>query len=169
MNKILLAATAIALFAGMSPVVQAQTPQAGTSAPGLPQAAPNFPAKGASDAPAASVTATPATTSAPAATTAPTGRRHAKRISLQQHFDTANTTHDGHLTRAQATAANWTYVTRHFEVMDSTHKGYVTLADIHAFGAAAHAARAQRKAAATPASTPATPVPGATAAPATTK
>jgi len=163
LKKILLAATAMALFAGLSPALQAQTPPAGTSAPGLPKAAPNFPARATPGA----ATATPATTPAPvAATTAPTGKKHAKRIPMQQRFDGANTTHDGHLTRAQAEAANWGYVTKHFDLMDSTHKGYVTVADVHAYGAAVHAARAQRKATATPAAVPAS---GAVAAPATTK
>jgi len=162
LKKILLAATAAALFAGMTPVVQAQTPPAGTSAPGLPQAAPNFPAR---NTPAAAVPAAPS-----ASAMAPSGKKHAKRVPMQQRFDAANTTHDGHLTRAQATAANWNYVTKHFDVMDTTHKGFVTVADVHAYGAAAHAARAQRKTA-TPASmtAPATPAPGMTAAPATTK
>ena len=166
MKKILLAATAVALFASMAPSVQAQNPPGGTGAPATPQSAPNFPAKG-----------TPGAASSSA--TAPMPRKHAKRVSLQQHFDAANTTHDGHLTRAQAAAANWTYVTKHFDVMDSTHKGYVTVADVHAYGVAAHAARAQRKAA-TPAaaSAPATsapvtaapaPLPSTTAPPATTK
>ncbi len=162
MKKILLVATAIAMFAAVTPSVQAQTPPAGNSAPGLPQAAPNFPSK------AAPATDAPATMAAPA-------RKRAKRVSMQQRFDAANTTHDGHLTRAQATAANWGYVTKHFDVMDSTKKGYVTVADIHAFGSATRAARMQKKAvtpasssapmsappapAVTPAPSPATPAP----------
>ncbi len=156
MKKILLVATAMAVFAAVPPSVHAQTPPAGTSAPGLPQSAPNFPPKSAS------------VTDAPAATATPTKKR-AKRMSMQQRFDAANTTHDGHLTRAQAASANWGYVTKHFDVMDSTHKGYVTVADVHAYGSAARAARTQRKAA-TPASattpTPATVAPAVTPAPA---
>lgn len=169
MKKILLTATAIALFAGMSSAGWAQTPPAANSAPGLPQAAPNFPAKSTPGAAAGAVAPAPSTTAASAAaplsSAAPVGKKHNKRVSLQQHFDAANTSHDGKLTRAQATAANWGYVTKHFDVMDSTHKGYVTAADVHAYGVAAHAARAQRKGA-TPAST-STRTPGTAAAPAT--
>ena len=143
------------MFAAVAPTVRAQNAPAGTSAPAGPQAAPNFPPKsGAAAASSADV---------PPTTTAPTKKR-AKRVSMQQRFDAANTTHDGHLTRAQATTANWGYVIKHFDVMDATHKGYVTVADIHAYGSAARAARMQRKAATPAAATSPTP-----AAPATTK
>lgn len=157
MKKILLAATTFALLAGTASMVQAQTPPAGTSAPGLPQAAPSVPGRIA-----------PAVGTAPMSNMAPATKKHSKRMSMQQHFDTANTTHDGHLTRAQAEAANWGYVTKHFDVMDTTHKGFVTVADVHAYGVAAHAARMQRKAA-TPAaaSSPAPVVPAPGAAPVT--
>ena len=156
MKKVLFAATAIALCVGLASGVQAQNAPAGTAAPGLPQAAPNFPAKAAP------------VTDAPQSTTAKPARKRAKRMSMQQRFDAANTAHDGHLTRAQATAANWTYVIKHFDVMDTTHKGYVTIADIHAYGSAARAARAQRKAATPAATAPATSAAPATTAPGTT-
>ena len=100
--------------------------------------------------------AAPATMTPPAAATAPmapadTGTpapkvKHSKRMTLQQHFDEANTTHDGHLTRDQADADKWRYVSRHFDVMDADHKGYVTVDDIHAYAHTAHTKRAARSA-----------------------
>jgi hypothetical protein len=48
-------------------------------------------------------------------------------------FDAANTTHDGHLTLAQAQAAGMHYVVKHFAQIDSTNKGYITLEDVRAY------------------------------------
>lgn len=141
MKKILLAATAMVLLVGMVPVAHAQVPAGGTSAPAPAMAAPSVAAPSATSG-----------TTAPSTMMAPKARKHAKRMSLQQHFEAANTTHDGHLTKEQATAAKWTYVNKHFDAMDTSHKGFVTVSDIHAFSSTARAARAQQKAA-TPAIT----------------
>ncbi len=48
------------------------------------------------------------------------------RQTFQEHFDSANTTHDGHLTLEQAQAAKWTAVIRRFDKVDTEHKGYIT-------------------------------------------
>jgi hypothetical protein len=48
-------------------------------------------------------------------------------------FDAANTTHDGHLTLAQAQAAGMHGIVKHFAAIDTTNKGYVTLQDIQAW------------------------------------
>ena len=141
LKNILLVATALALFVGVVPTVQAQTPAGGTSAPAPAMAAPTVPA--------------PSSTTVPSAMTAPKVKKHAKRMTLQQHFDAANTTHDGHLTKEQASAAKWTYVNKHFDAMDTAHKGFVTVSDVHAFSATARAARAQQKAVTPAAAAPA--------------
>ena len=125
MHRLIPAAAVIALFAFQA---QAQTDT---------QAAP------AAQAPAA---AAPAQT-APA-TTPMKAKKH--RQTLQQRFDAANSTHDGHLTKDQAAAANWPYVTNNFATIDKDRKGYVTVQDIHAFAKARHAAAHHK---ATPAST----------------
>lgn len=54
------------------------------------------------------------------------------RLTMQQHFDQANTTHDGHLTLEQAQAGYKT-VARRFDAIDQDKKGYVTLDDIRAY------------------------------------
>src|SRR5471032_1437942 len=59
---------------------------------------------------------------------------------LQTRFSTANTTHDGKLTKDQA-AAGMPMVARHFDEIDSQKAGYITLPQIEAFvqeRAAAH-------------------------------
>jgi hypothetical protein len=93
----------------------------------------------------------PATTPAPsteapatAPSTKPAHRVH-HRQTLQQRFDVANTTHDGRLTKDQATAAKWTYVVRNFDAIDQDHKGYVTVDEIRAFGRANRGQRASTK------------------------
>lgn len=68
------------------------------------------------------------------------GSKHI-RMTLQQRFDAANTAHDGHLTKDQATAVKWRYVISHFDAMDSGSKGYVTVADVHDYASKARAAR----------------------------
>jgi hypothetical protein len=72
----------------------------------------------------------------PPGTSAPSHRSKHHRMSLQQHFEAANTSHDGHLTKEQAGAAKWTYVDKNFDAIDKDHKGYVTVEDIHGFQAA---------------------------------
>jgi hypothetical protein len=51
---------------------------------------------------------------------------------LQTRFVSANTTHDGKLTRAQA-QAGMPMVAQHFDEIDTQQQGYVTLAQIEDF------------------------------------
>jgi hypothetical protein len=68
---------------------------------------------------------------------------------LQERFDEANTTHDGHLTAEQA-RAKMPSVARDFAEIDKDHKGYVTVDDIRAHAAAQRATRRAERAAAKP-------------------
>ena len=52
---------------------------------------------------------------------------------LQERFDAANTTHDGRLTLAQASAAHMPRIVRNFSAIDSDNKGYVTVDDLRIF------------------------------------
>lgn len=70
--------------------------------------------------------AAPSKAPAPSAAPATTARQ-----TFREHFDSANTTHDGHLTLDQAKTAHWTAVVRRFDKMDSDHKGFVTPQDIY--------------------------------------
>jgi hypothetical protein len=90
--------------------------------------------------PAAAPDAPAAATPAPAAPAMSAPATHA-RTTMEKRFDAANTTHDGHLTKAQAQAAHMTTTVRHFAAIDKDHKGYVTLDDISTY---AKAQRAQR-------------------------
>ena len=67
-------------------------------------------------------------------------RKAAPRMTMHERFEHANTTHDGHLTEAQA-KFGLTSVARHFDAIDKGHKGYVTEADIHAYDKSLHADR----------------------------
>src|SRR4051794_1171536 len=67
-------------------------------------------------------------TQAQTATTKPT-RTH---MTMQQRFDQANVTHDGHLTQEQAKAGYRT-IARHFAAIDHDNKGYVTADEIRAY------------------------------------
>ena len=58
---------------------------------------------------------------------------------LQTRFSSANTTHDGKLTRAQA-STGMPMVAKHFDEIDTRKNGYVTLPQIEAF-AREHAAQ----------------------------
>ncbi|SAL31302.1 EF-hand domain-containing protein [Caballeronia telluris] len=51
---------------------------------------------------------------------------------LQTRFSSANTTHDGKLTREQA-ASGMPRVAQHFDEIDTQKKGYVTLPQIERF------------------------------------
>ncbi|OAJ62541.1 hypothetical protein A6V36_21580 [Paraburkholderia ginsengiterrae] len=51
---------------------------------------------------------------------------------LQSRFASANTTHDGKLTREQA-AAGMPMVAQHFDEIDTQKAGYITLPQIEAF------------------------------------
>jgi hypothetical protein len=63
-------------------------------------------------------------------TTAPT-RTHT-HLTMQQRFEQANVTHDGHLTQDQA-QAGYRSVARHFAAIDQNKKGYITEDDIRAY------------------------------------
>lgn len=65
------------------------------------------------------------------------------RQTMAQRFDAANTTHDGHLTRDQASAGKLRIVVRNFDTIDKDHKGFVTVEDIRNY---TQERRAQRKA-----------------------
>ncbi len=106
----------LAVFGLMAAGAQAQTP---TPAPDA-----------AAPAPAATAPAAPAP-----AKRAPTHAQHASthtRTTMAQRFAAANTTHDGHLTEAQA-KAGLPAVYRHFQDIDTEHKGYVTTADLKTY------------------------------------
>jgi hypothetical protein len=66
----------------------------------------------------------------PAATANPRAERAMQQ--LQGRFASANTTHDGKLTREQA-AAGMPRVAQHFDQIDAQRNGYVTLPQIEAF------------------------------------
>jgi hypothetical protein len=102
----------------------------------------------------APATTTPDAGAPPAAPAAPK-KAVGHRMSLPKRFDLANVTHDGHLTKDQATAAKWTYVTKNFAAIDSAKKGYVTVDDIRAFSHAQHVSH-KKPVPATPATAPAT-------------
>ncbi len=120
---------ALVLLAGAA---QAQAPLTGTTAPVGSPTAPRTPS------------ATVPAGSAPAAPTQ--GHRHGH--TLQERFDTANVTHDGHLTQEQA-RAHMPSVARDFADIDKDHKGYVTVDEIRDHSRAVRAAhRAAKKAAA---------------------
>lgn len=76
-----------------------------------------------------------ATPAAPVATPAvvapkPVAKPKALVLTTEQRFEKANITHDGKLTKAQATTAKWTTVARNFATIDKDKKGYVTVEDI---------------------------------------
>ena len=48
-------------------------------------------------------------------------------------FNAANTSHDGHLTLAQAQAAQLKPIVDHFAAIDTAHRGYITFNDIMAW------------------------------------
>lgn len=50
-------------------------------------------------------------------------------------FQHANTSHDGHLTLAQAQQAHWMDVVAHFAAIDAAKRGYITFNDIIAWRA----------------------------------
>jgi hypothetical protein len=60
---------------------------------------------------------------------------------LRVKFDTVNTTHDGHLTLAQAQGGPMPMVVRNFSAIDADHKSYATWADIQHFVQTRRAAR----------------------------
>src|SRR5690348_15445292 len=78
---------------------------------------------------------------AQAKTTAPKAPAH-HRITWEQRFAQANTTHDGHLTLDQA-KAGYSSIARHFAAMDKNNSGYVTQDDVRAYYKAQRAAHHQ--------------------------
>ena len=58
-----------------------------------------------------------------------------------QRFEAANTSHDGHLTQAQAEAAHMRGVGTHFAEIDSHQRGYVTFDELQEWRVARRAAR----------------------------
>jgi hypothetical protein len=55
-----------------------------------------------------------------------------KHLTMEQRFQAANVTHDGHLTEEQA-ETGYKSVAKHFAAIDKDKKGYVTEDDIHAY------------------------------------
>jgi hypothetical protein len=53
-------------------------------------------------------------------------------LTMQQRFEQANVTHDGHLTEEQAKTGYRT-IARHFAAIDQDKKGYVTEDDIRTY------------------------------------
>ena len=110
----------------------AQNNPAPSPAPAAP--APTAPPAAAPTPPTGTETGTPATPS-----TTHHARHHGRR-SLQERFEAANTTHDGHLTLEQA-QAGMPSVAKNFDAIDKDKKGYVTLSDIRNYYAARRSAR----------------------------
>lgn len=107
---------------------QAQTPLTGTTGP-LGAAPPSAPGRGTEQvAPAAAAAA------------------HRHRATLQERFDEANTTHDGHLTLEQA-RSKMPSVARQFAEIDTGNRGYVTLDEIKDHAKQQRAARRAARAA----------------------
>lgn len=125
-------ATATALTLLVSPVLAQTSTQPVQSAPLTAAPATGTPAPAA----AAPAPATPAPATSSAASSAKKFHKHTQ--SLQERFDAANTTHDGRLTKDQAAAAKWGYVTSHFSAIDKDHRGYVSVDDIRAYAKARH-------------------------------
>ncbi len=95
----------------------------------------------ATPAPAATAPA-PSAAPAVAAPTKPAKKASATstaRMTAQQRFDAANTTHDGHLTKDQAQAAHMTSTVMNWNAIDKDQKGYVTMDDLRAYAAAQRA------------------------------
>jgi hypothetical protein len=55
-----------------------------------------------------------------------------KHLTMDQRFQQANTTHDGHLTEEQANEGYKT-IAHHFAAIDHDKRGYITEADIRAY------------------------------------
>lgn len=90
----------------------------------------------------------PAVTAPPASSAATPPPAHRRGYTLQERFEMANTTHDGHLTQEQA-RAKMPSVARDFADIDTSHRGFVTVDEIREHRRAVRAAhRAAKKAAA---------------------
>lgn len=100
--------------------------------------------------------AAPAFAQTSTATTAPTAEATTKapaehhRLTMDERFTKANTSHDGHLTLAQA-KAGYPTIARHFTEIDTAKAGYITEDQIRAWEKAEREKRHDRQqAAATP-------------------
>ncbi len=78
------------------------------------------------------------TTASPTATPPATHARTHTRKSLQERFDAANKTHDGHLTMEQA-KSGMPSVAKNFAAIDKDKSGYVTMDEIHTYNSARRA------------------------------
>jgi hypothetical protein len=90
--------------------------------------------------PALAQTTTAPATPAAAAPAAPSTKTTHTRMTAQQRFDAANTTHDGKLTKEQAQAAHMTSTVKNWDAIDKDKKGYVTMDDMKAYAASQRAA-----------------------------
>jgi hypothetical protein len=65
---------------------------------------------------------------------------------FHKKFDAANTTHDGHLTLAQAQKGGLDKIAKNFEAIDTQHRGYVTFNDVIAWRLDTMAAHMEKRA-----------------------
>ena len=126
------AASLIALQAQAQNTPATPTPAAPTPAAPAPAAPPVAAPTPSTGTGAETGTTTPSTTHH--------ARHHTGRRSLQERFDAANTTHDGHLTLEQA-QSGMPSVAKNFDAIDKDKKGYVTVSDIRNYYAARRSAR----------------------------
>lgn len=119
----------------------------------LPLLAPVSPASAQQLSPMTGTTAGPAVAPPAAvlppasAATAPATPARRPRMTMQNRFEAANTTHDGKLTKAQAEAAHLRRVAQNFDAIDNAKHGYVTMDDIRAYNRAQRQARKAERAA----------------------
>ncbi len=93
---------------------------------------------------------TPPAASGPAVPPPPGGWKHGHHDMMAKwkaKFDAANTSHDGHLTLAQAQAAGLKPIVAHFSAIDTRNRGYVTFNDVVAWRLDDMAKRMEQKAA----------------------
>jgi hypothetical protein len=122
--------------------VLAQTPLTGSA--GLPTSnTPPLSGTAVAPGPAAGPPSGPTAGETPAPAEGRRAHAHHARRPLAERFAEANTTHDGHLTLAQAQDAHMNAVARDFGLIDKQKRGYVTLDEIKAFRRERRAARAR--------------------------
>jgi len=88
----------------------------------------------------APATGAPAPSGAVAAPSKPAKQASGTRMTFQERFDAANTTHDGKLTKDQAQAAHMYSTVKNWDAIDKDKKGYATMDDLKAYAAAQRAA-----------------------------
>ena len=135
----------LAFLLAASPVL-AQTPLTGSS--GVPTSnTPPLSGTAVAPGPAAGPpSGPPAGEAAPAPAEGRRAHAHHARRPLAERFAEANTTHDGHLTLAQAQDAHMNAVARDFGLIDKQKRGYITLDEIKVFRHERRAARARAEA-----------------------